>query len=314
MTYPVLTQAGTLSKPLNHFIQLSLEQSFSLASRFRIGRQSQDPLLHRSPDIGNRFAGGGLGHDGIVMTVATARAVAGERRVGDAGHSGVPLGQSSCDGPEDGRIGEVVGLSHGAWNEAVKHAIAKASEELGSQVVLHEKLVICRFPFSVNQDVGSVSVGTQEDGITIHVGLAEARTAIDSLEQSVGDAVGETNEIDVGLVRRPVREQRCDELHGRVLRVIVVVAQGNEANMARRVTGNCGSSRRHDDGDLRAPRSKRKKRRQMEATGRGESVSDRDEGRGTKKKEIYDGKKKRLVATSIALNRGFRQSNCVSTE
>lgn len=105
--------------------------------------------------------------------------------------------------------------------------------------------MVCCLTLTIDKDIGTVSVGSEQDSILVDVSLGEPRTAVDCLEQGVGDAVGETDKINVSFVLGPVRKQREDEFHCRALRVTVVVFQGDEANVTMFGSRDC-SGRRHD--------------------------------------------------------------------
>lgn len=98
--------------------------------------------------------------------------------------------------------------------------------------MLHEQLMVSSFALTVNDDVGAVAVGAEEDGVAIDISLGEPRQTVDGLEQGVCDAVGEADELDVGVFAGPLGDEGVDELEGRLLRVGAVVAQGNEADKA----------------------------------------------------------------------------------
>lgn len=98
--------------------------------------------------------------------------------------------------------------------------------------MLHEQLMVGSFALAVNNNVGAIAVGAEEDGIAIDVSLGEPRQTVDGLEQGVCDAVGEADELDVGVFASPLGDQGVDELEGRLLRIGAVVRQGNEADMA----------------------------------------------------------------------------------
>lgn len=163
--------------------------------------------MHRRPDIRDRLSCRGVDDEGIVVAVAVARAVSSKRRVRDTRHGCVPLCKSSSNGLENERIGKILWLRDGTGNKAVEHAITKSSQQLRSQVVPHEKLMVSGLTFTIDENVGAVSVGTEQDGILVDFGLGQAGAAVDRLEQCVGDTISETDKVDVSLIGSPVRKQ-----------------------------------------------------------------------------------------------------------
>lgn len=62
----------------------------------------------------------------------------------------------------------------------------------------HQQLVVLGLALAVDDDVGAVAVGAEEDGLAVDLLSRCALDIIDGLEERVGDAVGEADELDVG--------------------------------------------------------------------------------------------------------------------
>lgn len=151
----------------------------------------------------------------------------------------MPLRQTAGNGFAEYGIRQILRLGDATGDEAVEHAVGKAGEKSGSEVVFHEQLVVGGLALAVNQNVGAVAIGAKEDGLAVNVGLGQARAAVDSLEQGVCDAVGEADKLDI--VVGPVRRNGVYELEGGSLGVGGVVGEGNEAHMAGARADGSGS-------------------------------------------------------------------------
>lgn len=124
----------------------------------------------------------------------------------------MPLGQPPRDGQVYVTLAQVLGLRDAAADEAVHHAIVEAGQQLGGQAVLHEQLVVLGLALAVDDQVGAVAVGAQQDGLAVDLVLGQARLLVDGLEQGVGDAIGKADKVDV--FGGPLRAQVQDEAAG----------------------------------------------------------------------------------------------------
>ncbi len=93
----------------------------------------------------------------------------------------MPLCQTPGNGFAEDRIGQIFGLGDATGNEAVEHAVGEACEKSGSEVVLHEQLVVGGFSLAVNENVGTVAIRAEENGLAVNVSLGQARTTVDGL-------------------------------------------------------------------------------------------------------------------------------------
>lgn len=257
-TYPVLAKARPLAQLLDHALQLLLKQGLPLALSIRVSRQGKDPLLHDRPHVRRGLPRSsvvnhvlpGLGSVAIYVAVAVAvdLAVGGSVGVGgavdvpvvagvvgvcQARHRGMPLGKTSGNGSQDERVTEVLGTGNCAQDVAVQHAILEAGEQLRGEAMPHEQLMVLSLTFAVDEDGSPMTVGAEQDGVLVHVNLGHARTAVDSLEQGVCDAISEAHKLNVGILACPVRHEGQDEFSCRVIRVIIVVGQVKEGHMAK---------------------------------------------------------------------------------
>lgn len=138
------------------------------------------------------------------------------------GYGGVPLGEASRNGAVYRRRAQVGRSGRAAAYVAVHHAIAEAGEQLGGEAEFFEELVILGLAMAVYQDVGTVAIGAQQDGVTVSLVIGPPASPVDRLQQRVRDAVGEAYEIKLGVGGLPLRPQRQYQFPGRVrVRTIV---------------------------------------------------------------------------------------------
>ena len=214
----------------------------ALSLRLCICWQGKDPLLHNSPDVRGRLSRGHTVNDLLklsiskgfrrdnklgVLGVSAAMASAG----GDARNNGVPLGKPLGHGLVDDGLAQILGVGHGALDEAVHHAIFKTGEKLGSEAVSHKQLVVLSFAVAVDDQIGAVSVGAEQNGLLVHLVLGEAGLFVDCLEERVGDAIGEAHEFEVGVSALPVGADGENELAGGGFGVLARVSQRDVANV-----------------------------------------------------------------------------------
>ena len=198
--------------------------------------------MHDSPNVRGRLSrrdvvndmlklgiSKGLGWYDEVGVFRVSAAVSGAGR--NAGYDGVPLSEPLGHGLVDGRLAQILGVGHGALDETVHHSILEAGKKLGSKAVSHEQLVVLGFAVAVNDQVGAVAVGAEQDGLLVYLILGEAGLLVDGLEECVGNAVGEANELDIGIGALPVGANGENELAGGGFRVLARVGQRNEANV-----------------------------------------------------------------------------------
>lgn len=242
----MLTEAWSLAQLGDTPGELLLELCLAGPLGLGVGGQGKDPLLHHGPDIGGGLSGSdvvqGLLELGIpegagVVSLDPRVLAAVPRPPRDAGHDGVPLGQATGHGLVDGGLAEVLGLGDGALDEAVHHAVLEARQELGGEAVLHEQLVVLGLAEAVDDEIGAVAVGAQQDGLPVHVILGQPRLLVHCLEQGVGDAVGEAHELDVGVGLGPLWADGEDEAEGRL---VVLGARVREGDVADAVGGAVG--------------------------------------------------------------------------
>jgi len=187
----VLTEAWPLAQLGDTLGELPLELCLAGSLGLGIGGQRKDPLLHHGPDIGGGLSGSdvvqgllelGIAEGAGIVSLDPRVLAAVPRPPRDAGHDGVPLGQAPGHGLVDGGLAEVPGLGDGALDEAVHHAVLEARQELRSKAVLHEQLVVLGLAEAVDDDIGAVAVGAQQDGLLVHLVLGQARFLVHRLE------------------------------------------------------------------------------------------------------------------------------------